>query len=274
MFLSPFKYIRYNFTFDFFQKKSINPLCEYVHNKANNKGIFNKNFNPNNSIGEAIHEIRFIPPYFDVKFPFLASEYEVMRFCRVDNFQINLEGYSDAEEYLKSRMGPKSRSQLRRRINGLEACFKINYTFYFGELSKEKYDFLFEKLELLIERRFRQRGDIFTLKSKLESIKENSYELILEKKASFFVIYDGEKPIDICLSYHFQNIILHLIRSYDIDYSKFGLGQIDILKQVEWCIEKGIKIFDLMWGELVYKTRWCNVNRLYEHYFIYKNNTY
>jgi len=169
-------------------------------------------------------------------------------------------------------MGSKSRSQLRRRINRLEACFKIKYTFYFGEISKEKYDFLFNKLELLIERRFRQRGDIYSLKSKWESIKENSYELILEKKASLFVIYDGEKPIDICLSYHFQNVMHHLIRSYDIDYSKFWIGQVDILKQIEWCFVKGIKIFDLMWGELIYKTRWCNVISEYEHYFIYKNN--
>lgn len=63
----------------------------------------------------------------------------------------------------------------------------------------------------------------------------------------------------------------HLIRSYDIDYSKFWIGQIDIYKQVEWCLANNFTIFDLMWGELVYKKRWCNSTLLYEHHFIYKS---
>ena len=125
---------------------------------------------------------------------------------------------------------------------------------------------------MLIERRFNQRGDLYSLKQKLDFIKEQTYLLILEKKASLYVIYDENKPIDICLSYHFQNILLHLIRSYDIDYSKYGLGQIDIYKQIDWCFENNFKIFDLMWGELLYKTHWSNEISKYEHHFIYKNN--
>jgi hypothetical protein len=110
------------------------------------------------------------------------------------------------------------------------------------------------------------------LKDKLNFIKENTYQLIKEKKASLFVIYDKNKPIDICLNYHFQNIMQHLIRSYDIDYSKYGIAQIDIYKQIDWCFLNNFQIFDFMWGELPYKIRWCNEISFYEHHFIFKDD--
>lgn len=272
MFLSPFKYIKYIFSFDFFQKKQIYPFYEFLHNNSNNKQVINDDFNLENGIGDTIHEIKFIPTYFKLEPNPLGSQYRLIKFHRIDNFRINLDGFKNVEDYLKSQMGSQSRSQLRRRIRRLETCFNIKYVYHYGDISKQKYDFLFNELELLIERRFNQRGDLYSLKHKWDFIKEQTYQLILEKKASLFVIYDENKPIDICLSYHFQNIMLHLIRSYDIDYSKYWVGQIDIYKQIDFCFLNNFKVFDFMWGEPLYKTRWSNEISIYEHHFIYKNN--
>jgi hypothetical protein len=272
MFIRPFKHIRYNFTFDFFQKKSIYPFYEYIHNNINSIDLLNKDYNLDNGIGDSIHEIKFIPTYFALKFPISPSNYKFIKFSRVENFQINLEPYDDVESYLKKQMSSKNRSQLKKRINRLEQCFDIRYAFYCGDISKQKYDMLFRILQLLIERRFKQRGDTFSLIEKWDDIKESSYQMILEKKASLFVIYDQEKPISINLRYHFDNILNHLIRSYDIDYSKFGVGQTAVFKELEWCFSNNVKIFDLMWGELDYKIFWTNVTSKYEHHFIYKKN--
>jgi len=266
------KHSKYIFSFDFFQKQHINSFYDKLFNYTNHEEIINQNFKSEDAIGNIIHEIKFIPSYFRLETPLLSPKYKIIKFQRVKNFRINLDGFSNAEDYLESRMGPKSRSQLRRRINRLETCFNIKHVFYYGDITKDEYDFLFNELESLIERRFNQRGDIYSLKNKWDFIKEDAYQLILEKKASLFVIYDENKPIDICLSYHFQNIMQHLIRSYDIDYSKYWVGQIDIFKQIDWCISNNFKIFDLMWGELVYKTRWSNEISIFEHHFIFKNN--
>ena len=62
------------------------------------------------------------------------------------------------------------------------------------------------------------------------------------------------------------------IRSYDIDYSKFRLGYIDILKQLDWCFKNNYKVFDLGRGDLDYKRRWCNVVYDFEHHIIYQKN--
>ena len=270
--LAFFKYSKYIFSFDFFQKQHINSFYNKLFNYTNKEKVKNKNFKSEGAIGNVIHEIKFIPSYFRLETPFISPEYKFIAYQRVKNFRINLVGVSNVEDYLENQMGPKSRSQIRRRIHRLEACFNIKYTFYYGHITKDKYDFLFNELESLIDRRFNQRENTYSLKHKWDFIKKDTYQLILEKKASLFVIYDEKKPIDICLNYHFKNIVQHLIRSYDIDYSKFWVGQIDIFKQIDWCILNNFKIFDFMWGELVYKTRWCNEISLFEHHFIFKND--
>ena len=272
MFLKHFKRIQYNFTFDFFQKNKINPFFESFVNNTNKKEVLNDNFIPTSTIANALYEIKFIPPYFDVKLPVLHSSRKHVKIHRIDDYMVNLERHDDAEAYLKSVVSSKHRKQLRTRKHRLETCFHIKYNFYYGNISKKRYKFLFNELKTLIDRRFEQRGNLFFLDDQWAFLKEYIYQLIIEKKASFFVIYDGEKPISISLSYHFEGIVQSLISSYDIDYSKFGIGQIATFKKIDWGFKNNIKIFDLMWGELPHKILWCNDIRQYEHHFIYKNN--
>lgn len=258
-----------HFLWDFFLFNKIPAYYNELENNVNKSIEIIPIYNSENTLHSGIHEIRFIPFYFDLKLRHFNPNYTQKKYYRVDNFLVNLEGYANAEEYMKDRLGQKSRSQWRRRVHRLETCFNIEYKFYYGDISKQKYDQLYFSFEYFIKKRFKQRGDSFSFKDKWDVIKKNSYQMILEKKASFFVIYANDKPIDICLSYHFQNIMLHLIRSYDIEYSKFWLGQIDMYKQIEWCFFNNFKIFDLMWGELDYKIRWCNKVIQYEHHFLY-----
>ena len=139
MFLIPFKYSKYIFSFDFFQKKQIYPFYEFLHNNTNNKQVINDDFNLENGIGDTIHEIKYIlPSYFKLESNPLGSQYKLIKFHRIDNFRINLDGFKNVEDYLKSQMGSKSRSQLRRRIHGLETCFNIRYVTYYGDIYKTK----------------------------------------------------------------------------------------------------------------------------------------
>lgn len=91
----------------------------------------------------------------------------------------------------------------------------------------------------------------------------------MEKEASLYVIYNENRPIDICLNYHVAGVYVNKIRSYDIDYSKFRVGYIDIIKQLEWCLENNYAIFDLMRGDLRYKREFCNVISNLDRYILY-----
>jgi len=54
-----------------------------------------------------------------------------------------------------------------------------------------------------------------------EFYKEVAYPLILESKASLFVLYDNETPIAITYNYHSENIVFDAITVFDIDYIKY-----------------------------------------------------
>jgi hypothetical protein len=56
---------------------------------------------------------------------------------------------------------------------------------------------------------------------------------------------------------------------FDIDYSKFHLGSVTILKLIEWCIENNIKILDFSKGYFDYKTRWCTKVYDFEYHIYY-----
>ena len=78
-----------------------------------------------------------------------------------------------------------------------------------------------DRLLFLIQSRFDQKDAIHVALSNWNFYKESVFEMVLEKNASIFVIYDEDEPINICISYHFQNVTFSSIKSYDINYSKF-----------------------------------------------------
>ncbi|MGB5781668.1 MAG: GNAT family N-acetyltransferase, partial [Eudoraea sp.] len=125
----------------------------------------------------------------------------------------------------------------------------------------------------MIIKRFQQRNQENDALKKWEDIQSTIYDLIISKKASLFVIYHNKKALAISLSYHFNNVFFYYIPSYDLDYSKFGLGNIMIYKQLEWCIAHDYRYFDMGWGYLDYKRRWCNYIHTYDNHLIFSKTS-
>jgi hypothetical protein len=169
-------------------------------------------------------------------------------------------------------LGARKRKTILAGMKRLESCFDINHKIYYGEIDELEYAFLFSQFERMIKMRFEQRKQEHVGFKRWDLYKENVYNLILKKRASLFVIYDKKKPIVIDLNYHFDNILDSAMSSYDIDYSKFGLGNIALLKQLEWCFDNNFKRVDLRWGEVPYKRLWCNVIEEYKCDVIYNKN--
>lgn len=260
--------IENNFTFDFFTKRFIYTCYDNIHNTINNQDFFNKNTFDKESIKKVV-VVNNIPPYLDARVHRGEISFNLFKIYHLDGFLANLNGYSNLDEYMKEQFGSKSRSKMRGYLRRLETCFPIQYKMYYGEISKKEFSFIFGELKEMIQRRFLQRGDTHQGIKHWDFLKNTVFDMILEKKASFFVIFDKDKPIDICLNYHHQNIFRNYIRSYDIDYSKFRLGYIDILKQLEWCFENNHSILDLSYGDLAYKRTWCNKVYTFEQHIIY-----
>lgn len=235
------------------------------------KLIFDRG-NVENNFKSGICILDDVPPFVNIEFHEDYEAYKLTHHSALD-FYVDLKGYSEVQEYLKTQMGSKSRSRLRGLVNRLEKCFDISYKIYFGEITKAEYDLLFKYLKLFIEERFSQRGDKHQAMKEWSLYKERTFGKILKKEASLFVIYNNDRPIDICLNYHVGNVFVNKIRSFDIDYSKFRLGYIDIIKQLEWCLDNDYVIFDLMRGDLRYKREFCNNIINFDRYILYKRNS-
>ena len=82
---------------------------------------------------------------------------------------------------------------LFQALDELEACFSISYKLYHGELEKEVYYDVFDALRNMIKKRFQERKETHKEMWRWEALKQNTYQQILNKQASLFVIYDGTK---------------------------------------------------------------------------------
>ncbi|MCK0156869.1 GNAT family N-acetyltransferase [Cellulophaga sp. F20128] len=189
-------------------------------------------------------------------------------------YAIHLKSNSTIDDYLQEQYNSKKRSIIRRYVNRLEACFTINYKLYYGAITKEEYHFIMDSLKEMIVHRFKQRNEQNKELPNWDALLEETYPKIQNKQASLFVIYDDNKPIEISLNYHFGKILFSTISSYDIDYSKFGLGHVEIYKQIEWCCAHNYILFEMGVGGMDYKRRWSNTIYNFEHHIIYNTTNF
>lgn len=215
-----------------------------------------------------------IPTYLCVNRKEKPKKIKSFTIKQYPGFLINFKGVKSLPEYLKSRFGKTSRYKLRREQRKLEHCFDISYEMYYGEMDKQTYDFVFEEFYRLLEIRSEEKGikGNANLKYKSEYY-EIVHQMILDKKASFFVIYNGKMPIDICLNFHLDKTLFQYIRTYDIAYSKFNTGYTDLMKQIDWCITNKVESISFSKGDFYWKRRWCNTvyDYDYEVFYNYKS---
>ncbi len=264
------KIVNYNFALDLFEKGSIPPIYSSVQNDRIEQQEVNNLHLSDESMFSGITEVKCIPEFLTPLPRSLGKPLKLLQIQRFNGYYIDLSGFSSVDEYIMSKMGSKRKlTRLKRPLKRLESCFDINYEVYFGEIEQGNYEYLFNTMQQFIKQRFEQRGDEFDPTINLDEMRKKTYSMILEKKASLHVIYNQSDPIDICLNYHYQDVLNSAISSYDINYSKFGLGNIDIMKHLEWCIDNNYQVFDFMWGDLPYKHVWSNKVYRYGHHIFY-----
>tara|TARA_R110002167_G_scaffold10353_6_gene47659 strand:+ start:143 stop:946 length:804 start_codon:yes stop_codon:yes gene_type:complete len=144
---------------------------------------------------------------------------------------------------------------------------------YYGQIVKDDYDVIMDGLHQMLIRRFDQRNDKNVSLARWQEYYDNTFALINAHKASLFVIYAGSKPIQISLSYHHDNMMFLSIPSYDIDYAKFGLGNISVQKLLEWCFANSYEMLDMGFGAFDYKVKWCNEIYDFEHHLFYDRSS-
>ena len=215
---------------------------------------------------KSVLSVRLIPDYYKLN----ALKDHVVKVVPQYNwgYSIDLRGFSTIDDYLESQYKSKTRSIIRRYVRRLETCFPISYTLYHGEMEYETYEKVFQALHGMIRARFGQKKETHKELWRWEELQKATFHQILEKQASLFVIYDGEKPIEISLNYHAGPVMFSSVSSYDMDYAKFGLGHVEIYKQLEWCLSNGYTLFEMGVGGMDYKRKWSNYIYQFSHWIL------
>lgn len=243
----------------------------FAHNNVN---IYTSQTIKTNSLSKALN-ISLFPSYIQPEF-FNTQTLEVVKIPqeKITGYAVLINKHENLEALLKTEYKKSFRANILRFVNRFEECFDANYKLFFGDISKEDYSFLMHSLHTMLTTRFDQRNDSNKVLNNWEFYLNTTYKLILEKKASLFVIYQDTTPVHICINHHFNNILFVSIPSYDINYAKFALGNISLYKLLEWSVNNKYEIMDMAQGYLEYKRRWSNLIYSFEHHIIFEKNSF
>lgn len=199
----------------------------------------------------------------------------ILKSNQYPGFLINIDHFNSVEEYLLKTFSKNTRMKMRKYTNRLNTCFNISSKMFFGAIDKQEYDALFKHFMRLLEKRYSEKQITYNnmQTSEWNFYTDVAYPLILEKKASLFVIYDNNTPIAITYNYHTEDSLIDAITVFDIDYSKFNIGYVNNLKLINWCFENNIKTLDFSKGYFDYKKRMCTSEYHFEYHIIYDKSS-
>ncbi|MEO1011530.1 MAG: GNAT family N-acetyltransferase [Bacteroidota bacterium] len=204
--------------------------------------------------------------------PQVDPKYRLFKTLDKKGYAVHLKGYASVEDYFDAHLKRSSKKAIKRALNRFEHCFEVSYTMFYRSISRDTYNFLLEALYKMISDRFKDRYTTHTALKQWEYYHSLFYRLVSEGRGSIFVIFDREIPIEISLNFNFGNIMLSAFSSFNADYAKFSLGNIEIYKQLEWCLENGYVLFDMSYGDFKYKMDWSNLHYDFETHVISKTS--
>lgn len=234
----------------------------YYYNigKTNTKGIsYTSKDDTQGFLRKKVLLIYDVPGYFDIEIHNLPKKILLNKVKQYPGFLINLENYATIEQFM-GIFSKRTRNKFNKCKRRLNLSFAIKYKVYYGEITNDQYENIFNNFRRLLEKRFDDKG---ITNNNLESEEWNFYHevslpMIREKKAALSVIYENDNPIAITLNFIGDGILFEAITVFDISYHKFNLGYVHTMYLIEWCLKSDLKIFDFSKGYFEYKVNWSN----------------
>jgi len=205
----------------------------------------------------------------------LPKDIKILKSNQYPGFLIDLTKFSNIDEYLLKTFSKNTRMKMRKFSSRLDTCFNISTKMFFGNIDKKEYESIFDHFMVLLQKRYsdKQISNNNMLPSEWNFYRELAYPLIMDKKASLFVIYDNKVPINITYNYHTEDTLIDAMTVFDIDYSKFNIGYVNNLKILNWCFENNLKTLDFSKGYFDYKKRMCSLEYNFEYHILFDNNS-
>ncbi|PIA77527.1 hypothetical protein BFR04_08795 [Gaetbulibacter sp. 4G1] len=272
MFHKFFYFKNSRFTFDLFLENKINAFyTSHLLNKLTNVSFATTIISSNTF--KTIYIVKDIPDYLGIEVQKTNNTYHFKKVKQYKGYLINLNGYNNKEAFIRENLNKRNRKNLYSKERNLNKTHKISSRTFFGSISKKQYDNIFETFYILLKKRFNEKRIYNRYLSNWKDIQASTFQKILDKKASLHIIYDEMKPIAITLNFHKGDIVFSHIQAYNTNYSKYNMGDICIINQIEWLIRNNINVFDLSMGKTYYKEKWSNYTYTFIYHIFYKQKS-
>ncbi|UKM63941.1 GNAT family N-acetyltransferase [Flavobacteriaceae bacterium GSB9] len=249
-----------------------NRISECYNEIKLNNGIsyYKKPDGPSSKALSNSYAITLFPDYFTSEI--LEKDYAEKKIVqrKLVGFAIKLDGIKNVENYLKDNLKSQSRSQIKKSLKRFNLCFNVEFQIYFGQISEPVYNKAITVLKSFLEVRFNEKNDTTEILATWDNFRKRTYNQINNKQASMFITYASGEIVTVGINYHANKILKAHVIGYDINYSKFSLGNIMVYNVLEWCLDHKYNLMDMGNGYLHYKKVWSNLKYHYHYHFIYK----
>lgn len=216
------------------------------------------------------HWVGDFPDYLSVKVNNGFANLKVHRVRQYKGFLCDLGGCASASEYLKQNFRGKSIKKIHARMRQFESRYSVTYTFHYGEIEKEYFDYLFDQFYDLLKKRFDEKKVYNRYLLEWNAYHELVYPMLLRKEASLLTVFADGNLVAIELDFNFGDVVFGYINAFDSSFGTYQVGDICMMKRLDWMIHHNFKLYDFMMGETFFKVKWSNVTYHYYYHLLYK----
>ena len=254
-----------NFYFEFFEKGTLPTFYKGYH--ADSPEAWR---DPFPGFRYPITLVNCIPPYLNQNVTELRHGFGHFSLTYRKGYLADISGFQNLEAYLLARWGNRKLKKFQSGIRKLHTESKISFRVFKGDVPSETFKNLMRDFRHMMKARFRQKQARHAALGRWDAYQETLYGRLLEEKASIFVLYDDDRPIGMALNYHSEGILDGAFTTFDIAYSRYGIGIYLLIKKLEWCFENDCKLFDMRWGNQEHIKRLANRSISYQNHVVYK----
>lgn len=215
-----------------------------------------------------------VPSYYNIEQHNEIYAMDIYSIRQYKGYLAKLNEISSLDEYLSKNLSKKSKNKFKGYLKKIETCFDVDYAIYHEFISKDDYSKTMGEFKYMIVKRFETLKLETDLIEKWSFYTELIYNMILEGHAIITAIRVNNKPVSMSLLFLGNDTLIGAIKVFDTDYYKFNVGHIDICKNIEFSINKGLKYLDFSKGSYEYKERWTNSEYQYNCHIIYDKTSF